>query len=452
MSFSVTLPGWKYREPQRLVLDRAIGPGTLLGGTYRLIKRIGGGGMGSIYLASHARLPGQWTVKILHPSDATPAGLAQFRHEATVLARIRHPNIVQIVDFNWTEHGLPFLVMEHLPGKDLAGVLKAQPHIGAEQVRSILGQIAAALYAAHSSGVVHRDLTPRNIMVVPCEGRADVVKLIDFGVSERLGTAKDGNRRGAIAGTPEFMSPEQAEGQRDVDYSSDVFSLAVVAYLLLTGRTPWQGSTAEQVLASVIRCEPEPIGGQDKPWAVESVLLRGMAKVRGNRYPSTIAFVRALERAMVNDGMLPEVGPLMRKGYVGKRQAEARLFSVPRVDESEEAEEQMVERRISTDLRLVEEPAKWESATETPKISVRSMRLRYGLRVSIALILGLGIGSGLGLMDFGKVAAGASMAWDNGPVRSVRNWGSRKVAPRLQEGRDWIERAYLTAGRAKQNR
>ncbi|MBC8131967.1 MAG: serine/threonine protein kinase [Deltaproteobacteria bacterium] len=279
--------------------------GTVLGGSYRLIRRLGRGGMGDIHLASHERLPGQFVVKVLNPDLVSDQdAFVRFRQEAVVMANIRHPNVVQLVDFNFTMAGLPFLVMEHLPGKDLAEILTTRPFLAAAQVSSIVRQVACALDAAHKLGIVHRDLKPENIMVVPCEGQGDLIKVIDFGISK----ARRFNHVTAasmVMGTPEFMSPEQAQGrQQDVDPRSDQFALAVISYLLLTGRTPWGATAPIEILHRVVNNDPLPMTHDDAWRAVESVLARGLAKEPRARFPSTLAFWRALDRAMLSDGVL----------------------------------------------------------------------------------------------------------------------------------------------------
>lgn len=280
-----------------------LGPGVVLGGSYRLLRPMDGGGMGDLFLAAHERVPMKVVVKVLSPALIAPEALAQFRTEAMVLAKLQHPNIVQLIDFDWTESGLPFLVMEYLPGRDLAAAFHDQRALGFGHAMALIQQIACGLHGAHSRGVVHRDLKPKNVMVVPCEGRRDIVKLIDFGVSSHRHLPAQPDQLG-VAGTPEFMAPEQAAGRREVGPAADQFSLAVIAYLLVTGRLPWIGSSALQVLEQVMHARPHPIE-QGMP-AVETVLLRGMAKRPEHRYASTLALVRALRRAMAADGLLGE--------------------------------------------------------------------------------------------------------------------------------------------------
>ena len=301
MKSSDTLTGWRERRIPPLTIE-TLGPGALLGGSYRLLSHIGSGGMGEVFLAAHERLPMKLVVKVLSPTLISTRAIAQFGREAAVLAKLQHPNIVQLVDFNWTDSGLPFLVMEHLPGHDLEAGLEGHREKGLAACLAVLQQVASGLYAAHCRGIVHGDLKPKNIMVVPCDGRRDIVKLIDFGVSI-VEKARVESGHQALAGTPEFMSPEQVLGRAaDVGPGSDQFSLAVIAYLLIVGRLPWTASAPSALLQQVIRNRPSPLPRSMA--SVETVLLRAMAKQPERRYPSTLAFVRALRRAMLADGIL----------------------------------------------------------------------------------------------------------------------------------------------------
>gem|GEM_PF-5260992 len=297
--------------------NQEFAPGALLGGTYRLVQRLGRGGMGDVHLASHERLPGKLVVKVLSPEVVGDQdALVRFRQEAVVMANVRHPNVVQLVDFNSTPSGLPYLVMEHLPGKDLGDILASHPYLSGPQVSTIVRQVACALDAAHRLGIVHRDLKPENIMVVPCVGQGDLIKVIDFGISKarRFNHVTSASM---VMGTPEFMSPEQAQGRHeDVDARSDQFALAVISYLLLTGRTPWGATASVEILHRIVNKEPLPLTGDDSWPSVEAVLFRAMEKSPGDRYPSVLAFWRALDRAMVDDGLFqaPAQQPLVLHG------------------------------------------------------------------------------------------------------------------------------------------
>jgi serine/threonine protein kinase len=278
--------------------------GRVLADTYRIVRPIAAGGMGEVYLAEHERLPGRFAVKVLH-RDLTndPDALSRFRCEAEIMAGLRHPNIVQVIDFNVTPDGTPYLVMELVEGTDLSAFLRDGQRLGPEQVARMIHQIASALEAAHARGVVHRDLKPENIMRLSLEGQEDFIKVVDFGISKtrQLRITADA----AILGTPQFMSPEQAQGRREeIDHRTDQFALAALTYMLLTGREPFRGDTAVTILYQVVHQDPDPLGRWvDWPCRrVDKVVRRGMSKDRDDRYPSVMDFARALDEAMAHDG------------------------------------------------------------------------------------------------------------------------------------------------------
>jgi eukaryotic-like serine/threonine-protein kinase len=283
-------------------------PGTCLGGAYRLIRRVAQGGMGDIYLASHERLSGRFAVKVLSPIlDGDQEALLRFRQEATVMSAIRHPNVIHVLDFDSTSLGMPYMVMEYLDGQDLSQTM-SMGGLEPPKISRIVRKVASGLHAAHSLGIVHRDLKPENIMIVPREGQRDLIKVIDFGICKARSFGHF-TAASTVLGTPEFMSPEQARGnQDDVNAQSDQFALAVISYLMLTGRTPWGTTEPVATLRRVVNDDPLPLGTYTSPgWqAVEAVLFRGMAKAPGDRYSSTLTFSCALDVAMIADGLLTE--------------------------------------------------------------------------------------------------------------------------------------------------
>lgn len=280
-------------------------PGTVLGGSYRIIRLLARGGMGEIHLASHERLPGNWVVKVLAP-DVTndPEAFARFWQEATVMATIHHPNVVQLIDFNISLGGKPYLVMEYLPGNDLAEVLKVQPFLPYSYMSSIIKQIACALTAAHKQGIIHRDLKPENIMIVPCDVQGFSVKVIDFGIS-KICQPNHSVTDSVLLGTPSFISPEQVSGKtHEVGPASDQFSLAVISYLMIAGRVPWAAKNQIGILQNIIDMEPLPLNKGKKWHQVERVLLKGMEKSHEKRYSSVLLFWQELHKALVNSGLL----------------------------------------------------------------------------------------------------------------------------------------------------
>jgi serine/threonine-protein kinase len=295
-------------EPHKDLPWDLIGPATsglaigiVLQGTYRIIRPLAEGGCGEIYLAAHTRLPGRFAVKLLHRSLANDSdALTRFRQEAEITSSLRHPHIVQVFDFNVTDGGVPFLVMELLEGKLLSQRIDKDGPLVPEAAVNIVEQIAHALHAAHSRGIVHRDLKPENVMLLSAAGVDDFVKVLDFGISQASWRPRltEGER---IAGTPQYMSPEQAQGLREqIGHRSDQFSLAAIAYTLLTGQEPFRGENAIAVLYEVVHTEPivpseiVPALGP----AVDAVIRRGLAKDSADRYPDVLAFAGALRTAI----------------------------------------------------------------------------------------------------------------------------------------------------------
>jgi serine/threonine-protein kinase len=259
--------------------------------------------MGEVYAAAHERLPGRFAVKVLHRDLVRDEeALSRFRCEAEIMAGLRHPNIVQVIDFNITPDGTPYLVMELVEGVDLAESLRDGQRLPPAQVSHMIHQIASALEAAHARGVVHRDLKPENIMRLSLEGQEDFIKVVDFGISKARRMRITAET--AILGTPQFMAPEQAQGRREeIDHRTDQFALAAMAYLLLTGREPFRGDTAVTILYQVVHQDPDPLAKYvDWPCAhVEAVLRQGMAKERSQRFASVLDFARAFEEATAED-------------------------------------------------------------------------------------------------------------------------------------------------------
>ena len=282
-------------------MEAALAIGTLLGETYRLVRPLAQGGCGDVYVARHERLGSEVAVKVLHPSLAGNAqALARLRQEADIMSAVRHPHIVQILDFNVTELGVPFLVMELLTGRPLTeGAISGTP-IEPRAALHIIDQIAQALAAAHIHGIVHLDLKPDNVILVPTDGRDDFVKVIDFGISRATWRLRPDNEP-FIAGTPEYMAPEQAQGLTDeIDDRSDQFALAALSYRLLTGHEPFAGGEPAVILHQVVNETPHP----PTHWAptlgagVDAVIDRGMSKRSADRYPSVTAFAEALDSAI----------------------------------------------------------------------------------------------------------------------------------------------------------
>jgi eukaryotic-like serine/threonine-protein kinase len=289
--------------PVSFVAAPSFGPGTILRDTYRILKPIGAGGMGRVFSAEHRRLPGLFAVKALHKEMIhNETAIARFRIEAQIMASLRHPNIVQVIDFDVAADGTPYMVMEFLEGRTLGQRLRAGETMTPIRVGRIVNQIARALDVAHRRGIIHRDLKPDNVMLSFEAGRDDLVKVIDFGISKAAGISLTVEE--SIVGTPQFMAPEQAQGRNDdVDPSTDQFALACIAYTLLAGVEPFKGGSALAVLYQVVHEQPPSLSAQ-LGWAcpqVEQVILKGLAKSKSARFSSVLEFSAALAQALGHD-------------------------------------------------------------------------------------------------------------------------------------------------------
>ena len=254
--------------------------GTLLGGRYEVEGPLGWGGMAEVYLARDRRLGRQVAVKVLrHQLAADGRFLARFRREARAAASLRDPGIVAVHDTG-SHDGCPFIVMEHVPGRTLAEVLRSEGPLDPARAASIAEEVAAALATVHATGIVHRDVKPSNIMVT----REGDVKMLDFGIARALRWTPLTDTPGA-QGTPEYLSPEQARGEA-VDGRSDVYSLGVVLYEMLTGRPPFTGESAVGVAYKHVEEAPPPVEAlrPDVPPALAAIALRCLAKHPADRY------------------------------------------------------------------------------------------------------------------------------------------------------------------------
>src|SRR5581483_7717345 len=242
--------------PKKTAPRPAVGDGdayldTVVADRYRVIRKLGEGGMGVVYLAEHVFIEKKVALKVLSEDFARKADLvARFMQEAKAASKIGHENIIDITDFGETASGSVFFAMEFLDGHDLAHHIREHGPMDFDRTRHIMNQICRALGAAHSKGIIHRDLKPENIYLIEREGKPDFVKVLDFGIAKISSFDEGGSRltrTGMIFGTPEYMSPEQAKGDRP-DHRVDIYAAGCILYEMLTGDVPFHAETFMGVL------------------------------------------------------------------------------------------------------------------------------------------------------------------------------------------------------------
>ena len=269
-------------------------------GQYRLTRPLGAGGMGEVFLAEHVLLKQPFAIKMLRPEHvADPAVLQRFEREVHAMARLEHWNTVEIYDFGRGADGSFYYVMEYLPGLDLHQLVRVGGPLPASRAIHLMRQVCAALQEAHANGLLHRDIKPGNVIVCERAGIYDVAKLLDFGLVKTVGGNTNDTtltQAGMVAGTPAYMSPEQASGMEHADARSDIYSLGAVAYFLLTGRLLFQKDTAMQTLAAHLY-EPVIPPARHRPDidpTLEAVIMRCLEKKPEERYQDVAALDRAL--------------------------------------------------------------------------------------------------------------------------------------------------------------
>ncbi|MBI4705650.1 MAG: serine/threonine protein kinase [Deltaproteobacteria bacterium] len=275
----------------------------IVGGQFRIVKKIGTGGMGSVYKAEQPEMNRHVAVKILHASLKDRKDLvSRFRREARAMSHLSHPNTVKVMMYGELDEGALYIVMEYLEGRNLNQTVRRDGPLPLPRAIPVLLQVCGALQEAHSLGMVHRDLKPENIFLTDTGGIKDFAKVLDFGlakVTER--ELRPGSimltQEGMVFGTPEFMSPEQAQG-KVLDARSDIYSLAVILYEALTGKLPFRARTPMEYIQLHVMRPPIPLDervpGLTFPPGLGAVIAKALEKNPDHRYQSAADFAEAL--------------------------------------------------------------------------------------------------------------------------------------------------------------
>jgi eukaryotic-like serine/threonine-protein kinase len=295
--------------PPKPELDTALFPlvGETLGGKYLVRSALGKGGMGTVYEGVNIQIGRVVALKVLHAKQLKKQeAVKRFYQEARTAGAIGHPNICEVYDLGTLENGCPYLVMERLVGVTLADRIAKEKTLPIPDVLDALTQVLSGLVAAHAKGIIHRDIKPENVFLTMREGYPPVAKLLDFGVSKILPISEgtrdsdlDLTRAGMVMGTPFYMSPEQARGDRDLDARLDIYGCGVLLYEALTGKRPFDAKSYNVLLWQILTKPAKPARElrPEIPSAIARVIEIAMSRNRDDRFISATAFIQALARA-----------------------------------------------------------------------------------------------------------------------------------------------------------
>jgi serine/threonine-protein kinase len=316
-------------------------PGRIIAGKYELQELIGQGGMGRVWLAHNQALDTRVAIKLIRPDLLAEETTERLLREARATARINHASVVRVFDFG-TDEGQPYIVMEVLEGEPLSRLLEVRGRLPATNAVSLLLPVASALVAAHSRGVVHRDLKPENVVLTKDERGRTIPKVVDFGVARLEPSARAGatprsglhDTRGAVVGTPDYMSPEQARGRKDVDARTDVWAFAVLLYECITGKRPFSGENYNALLSAICGDDPIPttlhLAGDAELW---DLIQKGLAKDREKRWETMRDFGSALAFWAVDRGLTGDsTGTALEEEWLGSSPPSALSDRPPPMD------------------------------------------------------------------------------------------------------------------------
>ncbi len=287
---------------------RRFGVGDVVAGIYQVERFLGEGGMGVVLAALHLPTRQRMALKVLQPdSESDDAAVARFWREARAISRLSHPNVVRIFDVGMLVDNTPYMAMELLQGESLADRMERDGRLPLNVALSIVRQAGDAIIAAHAIGVVHRDLKPENLFLARTESGAEVLKVLDFGISKAMrATVSDDQQKLTkttdVFGSPTYMSPEQLKASRDVDERTDVWSLAVIFYEMLAATPPFFGRSIAEIFGAILYKSPDPLSKvrSDVPPRIEAALLRGLEKDRTQRSANMREFLGGLVSEATN--------------------------------------------------------------------------------------------------------------------------------------------------------
>ncbi len=289
--------------------------GMVIRGKYEIVEKIGAGGMGSVYRAKHLAFNEVRAIKVVSSRLLEDESLLRrFKTEAIITRKLQHPNAVHVDDLDVTDDGRPFIVMEFVQGRDLRKVIEQEGPMPAPRALGIIRQVCAALDAAHALGITHRDIKPDNILLVKQPDGTETVKVLDFGIAKvregamDVGAGYTATKTGMVVGTPQYLSPEQALGKSGdaIDGRSDIYSLGIVLYAMLTGQLPFESDTPMGLLLHHIQTVPRPPHEVRPDLGISpglsAVLMRALEKNRDLRFQSAGEMLHALEQPAMYAG------------------------------------------------------------------------------------------------------------------------------------------------------
>ena len=384
---------------------RAAAPATSLVGQviadrYHVVKKLGEGGMGQVYLAEHVKMGRRSAIKVMNPSlTHDPDAVARFNREAANASRITHPNVCAVYDFGETPDGLIYLAMEFVEGEPLTALLGRDGALPYPRATRIFHQVADALQAAHDLGIVHRDLKPDNIMLTKGRDGADVVKVVDFGIAKAVGGDEAGQKvtkTGLVVGTPEFMSPEQLSGDK-LDGRSDLYSLGLVLFRMLTGKLPFEGTSVQETMIKRLTDEPITLAVSRPdlafPPGLQAVLDAALTRSPLDRYQSAAKFATDVTAVV---GTTP-----------GGREA-----AVPATRADADGETELLE--------PPQAPARGRGDSATKGMAPAKKRSRLPVLVGAVIVLGSG-GAAVAVLEGGHKAAGSAVRPDTAQRLAARD-------------------------------